>query len=155
MLNLLVYGTIGLSLALAILTFRLLRAEQTVAVPRRSILTAIYIYMIFTLLLGMIGFTADIINKNKDLIYLQTQVSELLGAVQFYKDNVSKLQSVINKFDKLKHALELLNKVKGDKINNWDSLDETDPSYLIMMREIRKDLKNINDTVNQEIMTSP
>jgi len=155
MLNLLVYGTIGLSLALAILTFRLLRAEQTVAVPRRSILTAIYIYMIFTLLLGMIGLTADIINKNKDLIYLQAQVSELLGAVQFYKDNVSKLQSVINKFDKLKHALELLNKVKGDKINNWDSLDETDPSYLIMMREIRKDLKNINDTVNQEIMTSP
>ena len=68
MLNLLVYGTIGLSLALAILTFRLLRAEQTVAVPRRSILTAIYIYMIFTLLLGMIGFTADVINKNKDLI---------------------------------------------------------------------------------------
>jgi hypothetical protein len=155
MFNLLVYGTIGLSLALAILTFRLLRAEQTVAVPRRSILTAIYIYMIFTLLLGMIGFTADVINKNKDLIYLQAQVSELLGAVQFYKDNISKLQSVINKFDKLKHALELLNKVKGDKINNWDSLDETDPSYLIMMREIRKDLKNINDTVNQEIMTSP
>jgi len=155
MLNLLVYGTIGLSLALAILTFRLLRAEQTVAVPRRSILTAIYIYMIFTLLLGMIGFTADVINKNKDLIYLQAQVSELLGAVQFYKDNITKLQSVINKFDKLKHALELLNKVKGDKINNWDSLDETDPSYLIMMREIRKDLKNINDTVNQEIMTSP
>ena len=155
MINLLVYGTIGLSLALAILTFRLLRAEQTVAVPRRSILTAIYIYMIFTLLLGMIGFTAEIINKNKDLIYLQAQVSELLGAVQFYKDNITKLQSVINKFDKLKHALELLNKVKGDKINNWDSLDETDPSYLIMMREIRKDLKNINDTVNQEIMTSP
>jgi len=155
MLNLLVYGTIGLSLALAILTFRLLRAEQTVAVPRRSILTAIYIYMIFTLLLGMIGFTADVINKNKDLIYLQAQVSELLGAVQFYKDNITKLQSVINKFDKLKHALELLNKVKGDKINNWDSLDETDPPYLIMMREIRKDLKNINDTVNQEIMTSP
>jgi hypothetical protein len=155
MINLLVYGTIGLSLALAILTFRLLRAEQAVTVPRRSILTAIYIYMIFTLLLGMIGFTAEIINKNKDLIYLQAQVSELLGAVQFYKDNITKLQSVINKFDKLKHALELLNKVKGDKINNWDSLDETDPSYLIMMREIRKDLKNINDTVNQEIMTSP
>ena len=155
MINFLTYGTIGLSLALAILTFRLLRTEQTVAVPRRSSLTAIYIYMIFTLLLGLIGFTADIINTNKDLIYLQTQVAELLGAVQFYKDNVSKLQSVINKFDKLKHALELLNKVKGDKITNWDSLDETDPSYLLMMREIRKDLKNINDTVNQEIMISP
>ena len=66
MINLLVYGTIGLSLALAILTFRLLRAEQAVTVPRRSILTAIYIYMIFTLLLGMIGFAAEIINKNKE-----------------------------------------------------------------------------------------
>jgi hypothetical protein len=49
--NLLGYGISGLGLALAILAYRLLAAEQKIASPRSQIITAIYVFMVFSLVL--------------------------------------------------------------------------------------------------------
>ena len=54
------YGAIGLGLALAVLAFLLLTAEQKVAKPRKQIIKATYIFMIFSLFLSGAGFSLEI-----------------------------------------------------------------------------------------------
>jgi len=49
--SLLGYGVSGLGLALAILAYRLLIAEQKIVKPRQKIITAIYVFMVFSLAL--------------------------------------------------------------------------------------------------------
>jgi hypothetical protein len=58
--KLLSYGAIGLGLALAVLAFMLLAAEQKIAKPRQKIMTAIYVYMSFSLLLAGGGFAIEV-----------------------------------------------------------------------------------------------
>lgn len=61
----LTYGALGVVLALAILTFRLLSAEQKMNPPRKQILRAIYIFMAFALIVMFIGIVAEFL-KNPD-----------------------------------------------------------------------------------------
>jgi hypothetical protein len=53
------YGAIGLGFVLAVLSYRLLRREQDRDVPNAPAFTAIYIYMLFSLLLAVVGFAAE------------------------------------------------------------------------------------------------
>jgi hypothetical protein len=50
------YGVIGLGFLLALLAYRLLTREQKQENPRNAILTAIYIFMVFSVVLCIIGF---------------------------------------------------------------------------------------------------
>jgi hypothetical protein len=54
------YGIIALGLALAIAAFWLLQSEQKQRTPRRSMLTAIYVFTAFSLLLVAAGIFAEI-----------------------------------------------------------------------------------------------
>jgi hypothetical protein len=58
--QLLDYGIIGIGLALAILAFQLLQSEQKQRIPRRSMLTTIYVFMAFSLLFAAAGIFAEI-----------------------------------------------------------------------------------------------
>lgn len=53
------YGTIGLGFLLALLTFRLLSAEQKKESPRRDILQSTYVFMAFSLTLCVIGLASE------------------------------------------------------------------------------------------------
>ncbi len=57
--NILSYGVIGLGFLLAFLAYRLLGREQQNAEPRRSILVAIHVFMIFSVVLCIIGFGSE------------------------------------------------------------------------------------------------
>jgi hypothetical protein len=57
--QLLGYGIIGLGLVLAILAFRLLQSEQKQRIPRQPLLTAIYVFAAFSLLLVAAGIFAE------------------------------------------------------------------------------------------------
>jgi hypothetical protein len=57
--NFLTYGAIGLGLALALLSFRLLALEQKIAKPRSEILRAAYVFMAFALILAGAGFASE------------------------------------------------------------------------------------------------
>ncbi|WP_129557165.1 hypothetical protein [Azospirillum baldaniorum] len=57
--KLLGYGLSGLGLSLAILSYRLLLAEQKVARPRSSIITSIYVFMVFSVVLTLIGLSYE------------------------------------------------------------------------------------------------
>lgn len=60
------YGALGLGLALAILTYRLLVKEQSQTRPRRNMLTAIYAFMFFSLALTFSGFISEM-SKHPEL----------------------------------------------------------------------------------------
>ena len=66
--NILSYGVIGLGFLLALLSYRLLSNEQKRDVPRKSILNSILIFMVFSVLLCLVGLwgTALERNGNKD-----------------------------------------------------------------------------------------
>ncbi len=57
--NILSYGVIGLGFLLAFLAYRLLGREQQNTEPRRSILVAIHVFMIFSVVLCIIGFGSE------------------------------------------------------------------------------------------------
>lgn len=57
--NILSYGAIGLGCILAVLAYFLLTKEQEQAKPRKQILTSIYIFMGFSLILGLTGFVTE------------------------------------------------------------------------------------------------
>lgn len=50
--DLLGFGITGFGLALAILTYKLLAAEQAIQKPRARMITAIYVFMVFSLVLS-------------------------------------------------------------------------------------------------------
>ncbi|UFW82990.1 hypothetical protein BjapCC829_23685 [Bradyrhizobium barranii] len=58
--KLLGYGISGLGLALAILAYMLLSAEQKITKPRRQMITAIYVFMSFSLILTGVGLTFEL-----------------------------------------------------------------------------------------------
>jgi hypothetical protein len=64
-LDFLKYGAIGVSLALAILSYRLLSKEQDKAEVRTPILTTIKLYFLFSLFLSMFFGSIELITKGK------------------------------------------------------------------------------------------
>ena len=67
------YGAIGLGCILALLSYRLLSKEQDLKKPRQNILTSIYAFMMFSLILCAIGFVSEYAN-NKNTSIIQTQL---------------------------------------------------------------------------------
>lgn len=116
--SLLSYGAIGLGLALAILAFSLLRAEQKVKEPRISILASVYVFMGFSLLLSSAGF-----------------ITEFLRSQETTKLTVSR------------EVLDALMDVKGGKISRLKQLDPSDPSYYVLVTEIQRDLEIIDNNI--------
>ncbi len=57
--KLLGYGAIGLGCILAVLAYLLLRSEQRVQEPRPRILTSIYVFMAFSLVMTTLGFLSE------------------------------------------------------------------------------------------------
>lgn len=59
------YGAIGLGCILAFLAYQLLRKEQDIIQPRQQILTSIYVFMVFSLVLSTIGFVTEYAKDRK------------------------------------------------------------------------------------------
>lgn len=63
----LTYGALGIVLALAVLTFRLLNKEQEKNPPRKSILKAIYTFMAFAVLVMVLGIIAEFLKNPENV----------------------------------------------------------------------------------------
>ncbi len=59
------YGAIGLGCILAFLSYQLLSKEQGMKQPRQQILTSIYAFMVFSLVLSSIGFVTEFARDRK------------------------------------------------------------------------------------------
>ncbi len=143
------YGAIGLGLALALLSYKLLRNEQSILLPRPAIIRAIYVFMIFTFLLCLAGFSFEIINQNKEIIKLVSNAAELNKSIDSMKNHVLSLEAIIRKLDKMKHGIDLLTNIKGDRLNKLDASVD----YSSQFQSIKRDLTVINDAIRRELLT--
>lgn len=145
MITYLAYGSIGLGLSLAILNFHLLRNEQLQPNPRQTIIRAVYVFMVFTLLLTSLGFASEYLDRTKEIWRLANNLSELNDSLDNMKKYVSKLEIVISKFDKMKHSLELLTSFKGDKLNRINTDLNSD------LKSIKEEFTYINETMKKQL----
>jgi hypothetical protein len=144
--NILSYGVIGLGFLLALLAFRLLGNEQRKDQPSKSILVSIHVFMIFSILLCVLGFASeyfhggkssltsdqDATNKlNEQVALLQTQVGAQekdLGRkeknLQKYRDNQAQIFADSKKAREVcKKLVDFLPKTFGLKQQLQDIID--------------------------------
>jgi cytochrome bd-type quinol oxidase subunit 1 len=80
------YGVIGLGFLLALLAYRLLGREQQKETPRKSILIAIHVFMIFSVVLCLIGFGSEIakatLPEPAAIAALKNKMDELEGKME-------------------------------------------------------------------------
>lgn len=146
MMTYLAYGAIGLGLSLAILNFHLLRNEQLLNNPRPQMLRAIYAFMCLTLLLTIAGFTSEYLDRSKEIWRLTNNLAEINDTIEGFRKYVSKLETTIKSFDKMRHGLDLLTSVKGDKLSRVNGKTvESDLSSL------KADLVSINEAMKRQL----
>ena len=86
-------GFVGIAFLLAVLAFLLLRAEQGKDSPRPKMITSIYVFMVFSLLLASAAMILEVRKSNTD-------DEEIVAA---YKSKLSKISGLIDA--KLMHFL--------------------------------------------------
>src|SRR5260370_40234402 len=92
--NLLSYGAIGLGCILAALAYFLLRKEQDQPKPRQQMLTSVYIFMAFSLVLTGLGFGAELwrYTAAQEMGTLSSKVTELADEVTKRDSQISDVQ---------------------------------------------------------------
>ena len=147
--GLLRYGAIGLGLALSVLAFLLLRTEQKQAKPRRQILTAVYVFMSFSLLLSVGGFVSEYVRSQS------TADQSAIEGLNAKVDGLNKeLQAKADALSRLSSARELfrgLLGLKGEKLEDLRRLDPASPEYRAMVTQIQRDLVAIDRKLGEAL----
>ena len=149
--NLLTYGAIGLGLSLAILTYRLIQFEQTKPLPRSLIIKTTYAYMVLTIVLSLTGFISESYNEKEKIKNITQTLLEVQKENENLKVSILKLKETTNKFEKIKHALDSLTNHKTSLLKDWKSMDQSDPAYVKVIRQIRSELINLNSAIQKEL----
>lgn len=126
--DILQYGVIGLGFLLAVLAYRLLSSEQRVKIPRKKMLYSIYVFMLFSVTLCVIGFYSLI--HSDQIFEEQKKVTEARYAIE---NNLKKFEAVgmknIRKYVNPEYSDEFIKKVvraypeKFEMVTMNDSLD--------------------------------
>lgn len=119
------YGAIGLSCILSILTYILLRKEQDKKAPRMQIITAIYIFMVVTLISSSIGYIAE---ANK---------------------NTNDIDRVKDKCRALKRSVEALLATKNGNITAIESIKTKDEAGKTITKIISHNLADIDKEIKE------
>jgi len=149
--NLLTYGAIGLGLSLAILTYRLIQFEQTKPLPRSLIIKTTYAYMVLTIVLSLTGFISESYNEKEKIKNITQTLFEFQKENENLKVSIFKLKETTYKFEKIKHALDSLTNHKTSLLKDWKSMDQSDPAYIKVIRQIRSELINLNSAIQKEL----
>ena len=67
------------------------------------------------------------------------------------KVSIFKLKETTYKFEKIKHALDSLTNHKTSLLKDWKSMDQSDPAYIKVIRQIRSELINLNSAIQKEL----
>lgn len=140
--GLLRYGAIGLGLGLAVLAFWLLRNEQQVAKPRRQILTAVYVFMSFSLLLSVGGFVSEYVRSQSTAD--QRAIEELKARADDLDKQVKEKEAALNNLKSTRQLFQGLLGLKGEKLEDLGRLDPTSAAYRDMVQQIQRDLVAID-----------
>lgn len=119
--NILSYGVIGLGFLLALLAYRLLGKEQQKEEPRRSILVAIHVFMIFSVVLCIIGFGSETLRRSpgeatvKEIARLEGQVGKQQAELKQQQAESAKQAIILQKY---RDRWQRDQQVSKDIINN-------------------------------------
>lgn len=109
MIKALEYGVIGLGFLLALMSFYLLNKERNSPDPRGKILAAIFVFMVFSIVLCGIGLYAQLYpqTKKEQIILLSEQIEELRKEkVRLQEDNEKQKNALVQKWKSTNEDLE-------------------------------------------------
>lgn len=138
-MDILSYGAIGLGLALATLAFRLINNEQKKEKPSSKIVFMTYAFIILAIILAGMGFTSE----NKELKNLQDENKKIKNQNFILQSSIESLKETNNKFEKVKHSIDLLLNIKGSLINKSDKISEIKSQLILIQETIQKELNII------------
>jgi hypothetical protein len=136
--SLLAYGAIGLGCILAVLAYFLLRREQDQQKPRKQILTSVYVFMAFSLVLTCLGFGAELW---KDSASRNSKSGQRITEVQGELTN-------------MRNIMKVLMDQKVGKVTRLKQLTPSDPSYAALVAEIQADLERFDNAMTIAIQVS-
>lgn len=149
--NFLAYGAVGLGLALALLTFRIIQSEQKKDQPRSSIIKTTYAFMILAIILSLSGFVVESFGQKQQINILSEKL-ELMEIENYnMRIGIDNLKQVNTKFEKIKHALDSLCNSKGQILRGWRDMDQSEPAYIRLVKQIRTDLTNLHGLIEKEL----
>jgi len=135
-INLLSYGGIGLGLALAVLTYRIIAIEQKKQNPNINIIFLTYGFMILAITMAGFGFISEI--KKSD--NLKEENEKIVFQNELLQSKIEKLKENNDKFEKIKHSLDLLLDVKGSLIKKSDTISNIKSELIIIQETMKKEL---------------
>jgi hypothetical protein len=147
--GLLRYGAIGLGLALSVLAFLLLRTEQKQAKPRRQILTAVYVFMSFSLLLSVGGFVSEYVRSQATAD--ERAIEALNKKIDALNDDVKAKTEALSKLSSARELFRGLLGLKGEKLEDLRRLDPASPEYRAMVTQIQRDLVAIDRKLGEAL----
>ena len=145
--NFLAYGAIGLGLALAVLSYFLLRKEQEMVKPGSEAIKAIYVFMFFSLALSAGAFVAESFKSDA------TSVEQLKADVTQKTAELEKTEleyrQIEQRLSNARSQMQSVMNIKEGKIARMNQLDPSKPEYPALVREIQKDLEEIDDELGK------
>jgi len=135
-INFLSYGGIGLGLALALLTYRIIANEQKKSNPNINIIFLTYGFMILAITMAGFGFISEI--KKSD--NLKEENEKIVFQNALLQAKLERLKENNDKFEKMKHSLDMLLDVKGSLIKKSDTISNIKSELIIIQETMKKEL---------------
>lgn len=135
-INFLSYGGIGLGLALAILTYRIIICEQKKSNPNIKIMFLTYGFMILSIIMSGFGFALEI----KKTENLKEENEKIVFQNTLLQNKLERLKENNDKFEKIKHSLDLLLDVKGSLIKKSDTISNIKSELILIQQTMKKEL---------------
>ncbi|MCB0283624.1 MAG: hypothetical protein KDF60_13650 [Calditrichaeota bacterium] len=148
------YGVIGLGFLLAVLAFRLLSAEQK-RDPRQEIIRAIYIFMVFSVVLCIIGFAAQVFDNHEATNSGQDQaLADCEEEIDTLKENtltLNELQILSGEFFKADFDRQETLNVIRNLVNRVIESDKEKQHYAYKLFRLEKQISNFGSNISLKI----
>jgi len=141
MINLISYGAIGLGLALAILTFKLLNNEQKKQNPNSNIIISSYGFMILSIVISSAGFISESTNKKHEHAKVLKENDKLTTQNIILLSTIERLKATNQQFDKIKHTLDTLLDIKGSILSKSQTISQVKSELVLIQETMKKELK--------------
>ena len=129
MTDMLGYGAIGLSWALAGLAYNLLSKEQKQAKPRKNMISSIYIFMFMAFILSLMGFAFELSKEEEK----------------------NKLTSSDQKVAEIKKIIGRLTSTKTNLIENLEKIKLNNEQDQYIIRSVISSIKEIDKSIKEEV----
>ena len=138
--SILSYGTIGLCLALSILTYKLIANEQKKEKINNKKLLLTCSFIIMTMVLSGISLFSEKnqlekLKKENDIVNLQ---------IVSLEESINKLKSTNEKFEKIIHTIDVLLEYKGNLLNKTETINIIKKDLISLQQIMKKELSAKN-----------